>query len=498
MAKISAADQKLVDVLLQEHVFSPLELTPILEQHSLISGRLADFLIDAGLLPEITLLRLFERVYSLPMANLAMLETIDRQVVRLLPANLAQLHEAIAFLQQGTQVHVAFLEPPEPDVLQSMKGLAGRDVLVHLAPREVLRWAIATHYPELFLTPAPLASLHNPFENRIGHRLIADGLLTPLQLEEALSERTPGKAGRTGELLLRMGYIGEDDLYRALAAQTDLAFVKMSLEYSIPSDTRWLFSTADVLRWQSIPVFSTDNSITVLTSEPNLLDELQALFDRQVNLMLSTPSQIKHLAQQLESDDEPISRLLVQQGHLRLEQRALALQRAFVNSQAITQTLTDFVSAELIQTIQASLPREQVIPTEQPWELSFSGRLAHSLAAQLGANYVDPNEDPPDFSLKHILSEKIMRQYSLFPYRQQEASLAVLMTDPRNIFALNELEDLLGQPIEPVMADRLEIERLIDQTWQAPPETESTETLIRRLIREELATFRTQLLRDLR
>ena len=98
-----------------------------------------------------------------------------------------------------------------------------------------------------------------------------------------------------------------------------------------------------------------------------------------------------------------------------------------------------------------------------------------------------------------------MRQYSLFPYQKTSQGLAVLMTDPRNIFALNDLEALLEQAIEPVMADRLEIEKLIDAAFSTlvtleniEPIPETPEATIRRYIREELEIFRRQLLLDLR
>lgn len=504
---LSEANQKLADLLLGQEVLTASELSQILEQHSLIGGRLADFLIDTAIVPEASLLRLYQRKFGFELVDFSMLETIDREVARVIPAQLAQLQMMIPFAQDGADVHLACLEPPDLHALSQMKGLSGKQIQVFLAPRDLMRWAIANHYPELFLTPANPNSLQDPFENRIGHRLIAEGLLTRSQLEEALLERTPGKAGRTGELLLRMGYIAEDDLYRTLAAQTKIPFVKIPPEYIIPSAVAALFTRADVMRWQSIPVFEDETSITLLTSEPNLIVEIEPLFDRSLTPMISTPSQIKFLCQQLETEDKPLVRLLLQQ-NLRLEHRAKALLHAREHNIELTQALLalGFVSQANLTAASLAIPSEEVIPTEQPWELSFSGRLAHNLASQLGVTYVDPVENPPDVSLIALIPEKTMRQYSLFPYQKSSNGLAVLMTDPRNIFALNDLESLLEQPIEPVMADRLEIEKLIDAAFNIPTETienieslpETLETTIRRYIREELETFRSQLLLDLR
>jgi type IV pilus assembly protein PilB len=498
---LSEANQKLAQLLVSQEILTASELQQILEQHSLIGGRLADFLIDTAIVPEASLLRLYQRVYGFESIGFTALENIERDIARIIPAHLAQLQMVIPFRLEGSEIHLACLEPLEAEVLQSMKGLAGSTVRLYLTPREMLRWAIAKHYPELFITPANPNHLHDPFENRIGHRLIAEGLLTRSQLDEALLERTPGKAGRTGELLLRMGYIAEDDLYRSLAAQTNIPFVKIPLEYTIPETVAALFTKADVTRWQSIPVFEDETSITILTSEPNLIAELEPLFDRSLTPMISTPSQIKFLSQQLKTENTPLLRLLQQE--LRLEQRAKALLYAQDHHKDITQALLElgFVNPERLNAAQLALPSEQVIPTEQPWELSFSGRLAHNLAEQLGVTYVDPTENPPDLSLVDLIPEKTMRQYSLFPYQKTEAGLAVLMTDPRNIFALNDLEAILEQPIEPVMADRLEIEKLIEKTFNPQPKnlenpepiTESLETMVRRIIQEELKVFGQQI-----
>ncbi|MEY4529420.1 MAG: hypothetical protein RLZZ156_141, partial [Deinococcota bacterium] len=425
---LSEANQKLADLLLRQEILTASELNQILEQHSLIGGRLADFLIDTAIVPEASLLRLYQSVFGFELVGFSKLETIDRQIARVIPAQLAQLQMMIPFAQEGTDIHLACLEPPDLTALAQMKGLASKQIQVFLAPRDLMRWAIAKHYPELYLTPVNPNSLQDPFENRIGHRLIAAGLLTRSQLEEALLERTPGKAGRTGELLIRMGYIAEDDLYRSLAAQTKIPFVKIPLEYVIPNAVAALFTRADVTRWQSIPVFEDETSITVLTSEPHVITELELLFERSLTPMISTPTQIKFLAQQLETESLPLVRLLLQQD-LRLEQRAKAMLYAQEQNLELTEALLalGFVSQAKLETMRLAIPSEEVIPTEQPWELSFSGRLAHNLASQLGVTYVDPTESPPDLRLMTLIPEKTMRQYSLFPYQKTSRGLAVLM-----------------------------------------------------------------------
>jgi type IV pilus assembly protein PilB len=367
MTELSATTQHLVTLLLREEVFSTTALDHILEQHQLLGGRLADFLLDSRLLSEADLLRLYANDgYGL--ANLEVLDQTSPNVARQLSANLAYLHKALPFQENGNTLDVAFLEPPEPATIQTMKGLAGREIRIFLAPREILNWAIAKHYPELMQKPTDKDSLFDPLENRIGHRLIKSGLLTKAQLNEALLERTPGKAGRTGEVLLRMGYVTEEDLYRTLADQLGMGFAVLPKTFAIPPQVAALFSKADALRFQSVPIAADDHEITMLTSEPQMVAVVQPLFERKLMWKLTTPSHLKTLMFQLENDFDPLCNLLVAQGHLRLEQRAQCQWRANAGEKLEAVLLELGVSQSQLTEAKNSLPREQVIPLVRPWE----------------------------------------------------------------------------------------------------------------------------------
>ncbi len=517
MGQLSSADQQLATLLVQYDVMSESALQRVLEQHALIGGRFADYLIDTNVVPEARLLRLLEQYEGLGLVNFKTLEYIDPVITQIIPASLAQSQMAVPFRVDGQRLYVAFLDVPDIDALASMKGFADYQILIYLAPRDVMRWAVARHYPELGLIAADPKTLTDPFENRIGNRLIAQGVLTPEQLEDALLERTPGKAGRTGEVLLRLGYITEADLYRALAAQNNLPFVAIPEEWKIPEDVALLLSRVEAERWQVVPMLSDDTSVTLVTTEPKIFTELQPLFARGIKLMMCTPTQLKILIQQLETINEPLLQNLLQQGVLNFEQRNEVLSLSRRGRGTIEEVLVQqgFVSgsdiSETTQQIETNASNQDPEPT------TFSERLARGLAEQLGYAFVNPITDPPDLSLVKLIPEKVMRQYSLFPNRRETDGISVLMTDPRNFFALDDLQLLLGQRIRPVVADRLEIERLIDQQFRPTPVTPEPKpevqvqkiseeaaaepaevALLRQLIREELETFRLQLLHELK
>ncbi|MFN3266550.1 MAG: hypothetical protein ACK41E_06895 [Deinococcales bacterium] len=367
MMEISSKTQQLVTMLLDHEVFSTTALDHILEQYNAVGGRFADFLLDTKLLGEGDLLRMYANV-GFGLANLEMLENIPQQVTQQLSANLSYLHKAIPFREHGNQLDVAFLEPPEANTLQTMKGFAGREVRVFLAGREILTWAIAKHYPELLQTPASKEMLFDPLEDRIGQRLVRSGHLTKAQLQEALFERTPGKAGRTGEVLLRMGYVSEDDVYRALAEQVQLPFVQLPKAFEIPREVLVLLSQSEARRFQCVPFAESEMEIRMLTCEPHSIDEVQKLFDRRIVWSVTTPSNLKNLVSKLVDHFHPVFNIMIAQGLLRFEQRAQIHARVLRGVELDVAILEAGIAPEDLQQAKAVLSQVQLIPVVGAWE----------------------------------------------------------------------------------------------------------------------------------
>ena len=66
-----------------------------------------------------------------------------------------------------------------------------------------------------------------PKMSRLGDLLVAGGVITPQQLEEALTYQR-SKGGRLGICLIRLGYLTEDVLHSVLTRQYGVALVDLS------------------------------------------------------------------------------------------------------------------------------------------------------------------------------------------------------------------------------------------------------------------------------
>ncbi len=70
-----------------------------------------------------------------------------------------------------------------------------------------------------------------------------------------------------------------------------------------------------------------------------------------------------------------------------------------------------------------------------------------------------------DERLKHIIGEKIARQYQVMPLSLLGNTLTIAISDPLNVFILDDLRNLTGKEIDIVIASGSQIMRAIDQFY---------------------------------
>jgi len=115
-----------------------------------------------------------------------------------------------------------------------------------------------------------------PKMSRLGDLLVAGGVITPQQLEEALTYQR-SKGGRLGICLIRLGYLTEDVLHSVLTRQFGVALMDLS-ESAIDPEVVKLLPRELAVRYQVVPVRRTGNVLSVALNDPNdvvLLDELR-------------------------------------------------------------------------------------------------------------------------------------------------------------------------------------------------------------------------------
>ena len=84
-----------------------------------------------------------------------------------------------------------------------------------------------------------------------------------------------------------------------------------------------------------------------------------------------------------------------------------------------------------------------------------------ALADAVGLEYVDLAETPVDLSLLQGFPARFIHRQSLFPVRRHNGTLVVATSDPFDLYPLDELSSGIGLAIEPVLASRRELAKLI-------------------------------------
>ena len=95
-----------------------------------------------------------------------------------------------------------------------------------------------------------------------------------------------------------------------------------------------------------------------------------------------------------------------------------------------------------------------------------SKQIIKNLAESLNIPYIKLNEAPLDPNIIHLLSEEIVRRYSALPISKTENNIIILaMTDPLNVFAIDDIKSLIGYDIQPAICDKEELNKIVEQQF---------------------------------
>ncbi len=130
--------------------------------------------------------------------------------------------------------------------------------------------------------------------NFIGDYLIEQHMITPEQLQEALQEQNKTK-GRIGEILVKKGFVSEDNFVMALGKQLGIPFVDIR-SYSINPSVVKLLPPELAQKHQAIPINRVMDAITLAMVDPlgiASVDEIKKACRLTVRPVFATPSGIK-------------------------------------------------------------------------------------------------------------------------------------------------------------------------------------------------------------
>jgi type IV pilus assembly protein PilB len=87
--------------------------------------------------------------------------------------------------------------------------------------------------------------------------------------------------------------------------------------------------------------------------------------------------------------------------------------------------------------------------------------LVSALAKQIGLPFVDLGDYPIDPAAASLISDALSKRYTALPIGYEDSKLVVAMSDPANVFALDDIRTITGLEIKAVVATRSDIQAAI-------------------------------------
>ncbi len=135
-------------------------------------------------------------------------------------------------------------------------------------------------------------------KKRLGEILIEDGVLSPESLEEALNHQKK-EGGLIGQILIRLGYVTEEELIAAVGKQLRIPYIPLS-HYSVNSETAVKFGVESCRRFLVLP-FDQDEKNVFLTMGDPLNDlaigEVEKKYSLRPQIFISTPTEIMNMVE---------------------------------------------------------------------------------------------------------------------------------------------------------------------------------------------------------
>jgi type IV pilus assembly protein PilB len=89
--------------------------------------------------------------------------------------------------------------------------------------------------------------------------------------------------------------------------------------------------------------------------------------------------------------------------------------------------------------------------------------LVRALAEQVGLEFVDLTDYRIDPVLTSLLPEALSRRYRALPIGERDGKLLVAMSDPANVYALDDIRTMTGRDVQPVVATANDVEQAIQK-----------------------------------
>ncbi len=93
-------------------------------------------------------------------------------------------------------------------------------------------------------------------------------------------------------------------------------------------------------------------------------------------------------------------------------------------------------------------------------------QLVEFLSKQYGVPSIDLNPEETDTSIIKFIPYEVAQKYQIFPVSKNGATLTLAMTDPSNVFAIDDVKFMTGYEVQPVVASDTAIKDAISRHYE--------------------------------
>ncbi len=308
----------------------------------------------------------------------------------------------------------------------------------------------------------------------IAEILVSEGEVSEEQVQEAL--RAHGQDERSlGEILISFGYITPGKLARTISRRLNVEYVVLSHE-NVDPDLVGMVGPDVLEQCEAIPLRVENGKLVVAMKnpkDPRARSCITKSVGRPIIPVAAAEDAIRAARKRLldngvasgggsagKRDASPasaglkIGEILVAEGKISEEQlqRALDLQKDDSRNLGEILLFLDLVSpADLAQALARRLRRDYVALSE------------------LGEDDVDPEA-------VGLLDEETCRKYKVLPLRFEDERLVMAMSDPNDLFALEDLRMITGRSLIPVVVTKDDLFRALDHLYPGAEKDEGPAT----------------------
>lgn len=327
---------------------------------------------------------------------------------------------------------------------------------------------------------------------RIGEILLLAGKITQEQLDQALSLQEQDPRG-LGAILVSLGFVSGPEMAAALGQRLKVGYVVLSelKDGEFDSATFDIFDEQTMRKYSVLPLRVEEGRLILAMTDPNdlfALEDLRIIAKMPIAPVVVTEEDLDGALTHLFATEDhstngateapPVGREssggsngdggTPREPGTSLEEipksRKVRVGGGKIGDILVEQGKITDIQLEEALLMQQTDARElgQILIS-----LGFISKvdLARALGVRLRLEYIELTETDVDKAVAALVDQKVLRKHGVIPLRLENGRLIVAMSDPTNIYAIEDLVMISGYPVTPVVALEQEIQQVQNKIY---------------------------------